>query len=284
MPSPRILIIGGVAGGASAATRARRMNEKARIILLEKDAYVSFANCGLPYHLGGVIQDRAKLLVAKPELFKKRFNIEVRIRHEALAIDRATKTVRIRDHVAGADYEESYDKLILAPGAAPLIPDVPGVRARGVHSLRNIEDMDRILAQLPAVRQVAVVGAGFIGLEVAEQLKERGLDVTLIEKLGQVLPPLDAEMAEPLRRELLRHGVRLISGSGFKAIRESAGAATGVVLEDGVTVDADLVILGLGVRPSNQLAVAAGLGVGHAVAGDAACTLGGHQTMGAEAH
>ena len=260
--SPKILIIGGVAGGASAATRARRMNEQARIIMLEKDAYVSFANCGLPYHLGGVIQDRAKLLVAKPEMFKKRFNVEVRVRHEALAIDRAKKTVRIRDHVAGTEYDESYDKLIVAPGAAPLIPDVPGVRAQGVHSLRNIEDMDRILTQLPSVKKVAVVGAGFIGLEVAEQLKERGLDVTLIEKIGQVLPPLDGEMAEPLRRELLRHGIRLISGSGFSAIRESAGAATGVVLENGVTVEADLIILGLGVRPYNQLAVAAGLGVG----------------------
>lgn len=260
--SPKILIVGGVAGGASAATRARRMNEQARIIMLEKDAYVSFANCGLPYHLGGVIQDRAKLLVAKPEMFKKRFNIEVRIRHEALAIDRTKKSVRIRDHVAGTEYDEPYDKLILAPGAAPLIPDVPGVRAQGVHSLRNIEDMDRILAQLPSVKKVAVVGAGFIGLEVAEQLKERGLDVTLVEKIGQVLPPLDTEMAEPLRRELLRHGIRLISGSGFSAIRETAGKATGVVLEDGVTVEADLIILGLGVRPYNQLAVAAGLGVG----------------------
>ncbi|MEY3530867.1 MAG: hypothetical protein RLZ70_1935, partial [Verrucomicrobiota bacterium] len=123
-PSPKILIVGGVAGGASAATRARRMNEQARIIMLEKDAYVSFANCGLPYHLGGVILDRAKLLVAKPEMFKKRFNIEVRVRHEALAIDRTTKTVRIRDHQAGTEYTESYDKLILAPGAAPLLPDV----------------------------------------------------------------------------------------------------------------------------------------------------------------
>ena len=182
--SPKILIVGGVAGGASAATRARRLNEQARIIMLEKDGFVSFANCGLPYHLGGVIQDRAKLLVAKPEMFKKRFNIEVRVRHEALSIDRAKKTVRIRDHAAGTEYDESYDKLILAPGAAPLIPDVPGVRAQGVHSLRNIEDMDRILAQLPSVKKVAVVGAGFIGLEVAEQLKERGLDVTLIEKVG----------------------------------------------------------------------------------------------------
>ena len=260
--SPKILIVGGVAGGASAATRARRMNEQARIIMLEKDAYVSFANCGLPYHLGGVIQDRAKLLVAKPEMFKKRFNVEVRVRHEALAIDRAKKTVRIRDHVAGTEYDESYDKLILAPGAAPLIPDVPGVRAQGVHSLRNIEDMDRILTQLPSVKKVAVVGAGFIGLEVAEQLKERGLDVTLIEKVGQVLPPLDTEMAEPLRRELLRHGIKLISGSGFSAIRENNGTATGVVLDNGSVVEADLIVLGLGVRPYNQLAIAANLTVG----------------------
>ncbi len=260
--SPKILIVGGVAGGASAATRARRMNERARIIMLEKDAYVSFANCGLPYHLGGVIQDRAKLLVAKPEMFKKRFNIEVRVRHEALAIDRTTKTVRIRDHQAGTEYTETYDKLILAPGAAPLLPDVPGVRAAGVHTLRNIEDMDRILTQLPSVQKVAVVGAGFIGLEVAEQLKERGLVVTLIERGGQVLPPLDGEMAEPLRRELLRHGVELISGTGFTAIRETAGKASGVVLEDGRVVEADLIVLGLGVRPYNQLAVSAGLAVG----------------------
>ncbi|MEY3959193.1 MAG: hypothetical protein RJA37_1796 [Verrucomicrobiota bacterium] len=261
-PSPKILIVGGVAGGASAATRARRMNENASIVMLEKDSHVSFANCGLPYHIGGAIQDRAKLLVAKPELFRKRFNVDVRVRHEALSIDRAKKTVRVRDHAAGTEYDESYDKLILAPGAAPLIPDVPGVRAKGVHSLRNIEDMDRILAQLPSAKQVAVVGAGFIGLEVAEQLKERGLEVTLVERSGQVLPPLDAEIAEPLRRELLRNGVRLISGTGFTAIRESAGKATGVVLENGTTVDADMVILGLGVRPYNQLAVGAGLGVG----------------------
>ena len=260
--SPRILIVGGVAGGASAATRARRMNEQANIVMLEKDSHVSFANCGLPYHIGGAIQDRAKLLVAKPELFRKRFNVDVRVRHEAVAIDRAGKKVRVRDHAKGTEYDEPYDKLILAPGAAPLIPDVPGVRSKGVHSLRNIEDMDRILAQLPTVRKVAVVGAGFIGLEVAEQLKERGLEVTLIEKSGQVLPPLDGEITEPLRRELLRNGIRLISGTGFTAIRESAGSATGVVLENGTTVEADMVILGLGVRPYSQLASAAGLGVG----------------------
>ena len=262
MSSPKILIIGGVAGGASAATRARRSNENATIIMLEKDGYVSFANCGLPYHMGGAIQDRAKLLVARPELFKNRFNIEVRVRNEALAIDRKAKVVRVRDHVKGVDYDESYDRLILAPGAAPFLPDVPGVRAKGVHTLRNIEDMDRILLELTSARRVAVVGAGFIGLEVAEQLRERGLHVTLIERSGQVLPPLDAEMAEPLRRELLRNGIELVAGTGFTAIAERQGQATGVVLENGKTIAADLVILGLGVRPSNRLAVEAGLEVG----------------------
>lgn len=259
---PKILIVGGVAGGASAATRARRMNDKARIILLEKDSHVSFANCGLPYHIGGAIQDRAKLLVAKPEMFRKRFNIEVRARHEALAIDRAAKTVRIRDHAEGREYTESYDKLILAPGAAPLMPDIPGIRAKGVHSLRNLDDMDRIIADLATARRTVVVGAGFIGLEVAEQLRERGLDVTLVEKVGQVMPPLDAEMAEPLRRELLHRGVKLVSGSGLAALRERDGRVTGVTLENGATVEADLVVLGLGVRPMNKLAVEAGLSVG----------------------
>ena len=262
MHSPKILIIGGVAGGASAATRARRSNEHASIVMLEKDGFVSFANCGLPYHLGGVIQDRAKLLVAKPELFQKRFNIDVRIRHEAISINREAKTVRVRDHAQGRDYDEPYDRLILAPGAAPLMPDVPGIRAQGVHSLRNIEDMDKIMGELSQARHVAVVGGGFIGLEVAEQLRERGLAVTLVERSPQVLPPLDPEMAEPLRRELLRHGITLITETGFTAIAEKNGKATGVVLANGKTVDADMVILGLGVRPSNRLAVESGLTIG----------------------
>lgn len=262
-PSPRIVIIGGVAGGASAATRARRMNERAKIVLLEKDSHVSFANCGLPYHIGGAIQDRAKLLVAKPELFRNRFAIDVRVRHEALAIDRKAKVVRIRDHAKGVEYDEPYDKVILAPGAAPLVPDLPGVRAPGVHSLRNIEDMDRILADLPGVRRAAVVGGGFIGLEVAEQLRERGLEVTLVERNPQVLPPLDPEMAERLRRELLAHGVSVRLGSGLAGVETAAnGRASGVRLENGEVIPADLVILGLGVRPSNRLAVEAGLDIG----------------------
>jgi len=263
MPSPRILIIGGVAGGASAATRARRSNERASIVMLEKDSHVSFANCGLPYHIGGAIQDRAKLLVAKPELFRDRFAIDVRVRHEALSIDRKARRVRVRDHAKGAEYDEPYDKLILAPGAAPLVPDLPGVRAPGVHSLRNIEDMDGILADLPGVRRAAVVGAGFIGLEVAEQLRERGLEVTLVDRNPQVLTPLDPEMAERLRRELLAHGVEVRLGSGLAAVETRAdGRASGVRLQDGSVIAADLVILGLGVRPSNRLAAEAGLDIG----------------------
>jgi NADPH-dependent 2,4-dienoyl-CoA reductase/sulfur reductase-like enzyme/rhodanese-related sulfurtransferase len=261
--APRILIIGGVAGGASAATRARRMNERASIVMLEKDGYVSFANCGLPYHIGGAIQDRAKLLVAKPEMFRQRFNIDVRVRHEALAIDRQAKVVRIRDHAQGVVYDEPYDKLILAPGAAPLMPDLPGVRAPGVHSLRNLEDMDRILGDLPGVRRAAVVGGGFIGLEVAEQLRERGMEVALVERNDQVLPPLDPEMAERLRRELLAHGVQVRLGSGLAGVETRAdGRASGVRLDNGAVIPADLVILGLGVRPSNRLAVEAGLDIG----------------------
>lgn len=261
--SPRILIIGGVAGGASAATRARRMNERASIVMLEKDSYVSFANCGLPYHIGGVIQDRAKLLVAKPELFRSRFAIDVRVRHEALSIDRQAKVVRVRDHAKGIEYDEPYDKLILAPGAAPLMPDLPGLRAPGVHTLRNIEDMDRILADLPKVRRAAVVGGGFIGIEVAEQLRERGIEVSLMDRNPQVLTPLDPEMAERLRRELLAHGVKVFLGSGLAAVETgSDGRASGVRLADGSLVPADLVLLGLGVRPSNQLAVDAGLDIG----------------------
>ncbi len=168
------MIVGGVAGGASAATRARRMNEQARIIMFEKDAYVSFANCGLPYYLGGEIQERAKLLVATQELFEKRFRIEVRTRQEVTAIDRAAKTVTVENHVTGEVYRQHYDKLILAPGANPLTPPLPGLNARGVFTLRNLHDTDRIAAALPQARRAVVVGGGFIGLEVAEQFRARG--------------------------------------------------------------------------------------------------------------
>ncbi|MCE9636350.1 MAG: FAD-dependent oxidoreductase [Planctomycetes bacterium] len=260
--TPTILIVGGVAGGASAATRARRMNEHARIVMFEKDAYVSFANCGLPYHLGGEIPDREALLVAKPELFEKRFRIEVRTRTEVLSIDRAARTVQVKDHATGKVSTEHFDKLILAPGAAPIVPSMPGANAKGVFTLRNLDDTDRIAAAMPAAKHAVVVGGGFIGLEVAEQFRHRGMNVTLVEMQPQVLPLLDAEMAEPLHREIETRGVRLELGRGIASIEEKDGAAAAVVLTDGTRVPADLVLLGLGVRPNVKLAQDAGLALG----------------------
>ena len=257
-----IVIVGGVAGGASAATRARRVNEQAHIIMFEKDAYVSFANCGLPYYLGGEIQDRAKLLVATQELFEKRFRLDVRTRQEVVAIDRTVKTVTVENHVTGEIYRQHYDKLILAPGASPLTPPLPGLRSHGVFTLRNLDDTDRIAAAVPHAKRAVVVGGGFIGLEVAEQFNERGLQVALVEMLPQVLPLLDTEMAEPLHREIEAHGIRLELGRGIAAVEETAGTATGVVLSDGTHLPADIVLLGLGVRPSAKLAVDAGLQIG----------------------
>jgi NADPH-dependent 2,4-dienoyl-CoA reductase/sulfur reductase-like enzyme/rhodanese-related sulfurtransferase len=262
MSSPRIVIVGGVAGGASAAARARRVNEQARIIVFERDAHISFANCGLPYYFGGEISDRESLLVASPELFEKRFRIDVRVRHEVVAIDRAAQTVRVRNLATGAETSEPYDRLILSPGASPIIPDLPGVGAEGVHTLRTIEDMDRIAAALPAARCAAVIGAGYIGLEVAEQFRRRGLDVTVIEREPQVLPFLDREMAEPVQREIEANGVTLALGQGFAAIEAPEGAARAVILEDGSRIPADIVLLGVGVRPNVALAQAAGLRIG----------------------
>lgn len=260
--SPTILIVGGVAGGASAAARARRMNEQARIVIFERDAYVSFANCGLPYYIGGEIKDRDKLLIAKPALFARRFRIEVRTRQEVMSIDRDTKTVTVTDHATGRDYEERYDKLILAPGASPFVPPVPGIDADGVFTLRNLEDADRIAEAMPNAQRAVVVGGGYIGLEAAEQFRRRGLDVALVEMLPQVMPFLDAEMAEPLHRQLEYNGVRLELGRAIASVEEKDGLATAVVLADRTRLPADLVLLGVGVRPNVQLAVGAGLEIG----------------------
>mgnify|MGYP000945832482 CR=1 FL=1 len=193
--SPKIVIVGGVAGGASAAARARRVNERARIVVYERDAYISFANCGLPYYFGGEITDRNSLLVASPELFDARFRIEVNVRHEVLSIDRAARTVTVEDLATGGRFVETFDKLILSPGATPIMPPLPGMDAKGVFSLRTIEDMDRIAAALPDARRAVVVGAGYVGLEVAEQFVRRGLEVTVVELQPQILPFLDREMA-----------------------------------------------------------------------------------------
>lgn len=260
----RIVIVGGVAGGASAATRARRVNEQAQIILFEKDEHVSFANCGLPYHIGGEIPQREKLLVATPELFRQRFNIDVRTRQEVTAIDRQRQVVQVLDHAANKRYEQPYDRLILAPGASPIVPPMEGVDASNVFTLRNLVDTDAILASIAERRpeRAVVVGAGFIGLEMVEQLVQRGLAVSLVELQDQVLPPLDPEMAYPLREALERHDVELHLGKGIAGLRLEGGQAATVRLDNGDELPADLVLLGLGVRPNTKLAQDAGLVLG----------------------
>ncbi|QCX73990.1 Coenzyme A disulfide reductase [Streptomyces sp. YIM 121038] len=252
----KVVIVGGVAGGMSAATRLRRLEEDAEIVVLERGAHVSYANCGLPYYLGGVIEERDALLLQTPEALRARFGLDVRVRSEAVSIDLAARTVRVRDLVGGGEYEEAYDRLVLSPGARPFVPDLPGIeRAR---TLRDVADADRVAADLDAgARTAVVVGAGFIGVEAAENLRERGLTVTLVELADQVLPPLDAEMAAPLTTELRAHGVRVELGAQPAAVGPDQ-----VTLADGRTLAADLVVLAIGVRPETALARAAGLAVG----------------------
>lgn len=260
-----IVVVGGVAGGASAATRARRMNESAEIILLEKDEYVSFANCGLPYYIGDEITDRSKLLVATAEFLTKRFRLDVRTRNEAIRIDRERKVVEIIDHATDRSYEQSYDKLILAPGASPLVVPMEGADATNVFTLRNVADTDEIRAVVDSgkVKQACVVGAGYIGLEMVEQLAHRGLKVSLAELQPQVLPPFDPEMVQPIVEELRKNNVAVFLGDGIQSIvTDGQGVATGVKLASGTTIEADLVLLGLGVRPNTRLASEAGLEIG----------------------
>jgi NADPH-dependent 2,4-dienoyl-CoA reductase/sulfur reductase-like enzyme/rhodanese-related sulfurtransferase len=258
----KLVIVGGVAGGASAAARARRLSEDAEVVLIERGPDVSFANCGLPYYLGGEIADRDKLLVVTPERLKARLNLDVRTRSSVEAIDRARKTVRVRDLATGREYEEPYDKLILAPGAAPIRPPLPGIDLPGVFTLRNLQDVDRIKERLDGgVRRAVVIGAGFIGLELVENLARRGVSTTVVELQDQVLPPFDKEMTTPVAQELAGRGVTLQLGQSAEAFEPAADGLT-VVLKSGRRLPAHLVVLGVGVRPESRLAVEAGLAVG----------------------
>ncbi len=260
----KVIIIGGVAGGASTAARLRRMDEKAEIIILERGPYISFANCGLPYHIGEVIEDRDKLLVVTPEKLKAMMNIDSRIRNEVTGIDRAKKIVTVKNLETGETYEEGYDKLVLSPGAAPIVPPLPGVDLPGVFTLRNLPDMDRIKAFVDEKKpaRAVVVGGGFIGLEIAENLVDRGVQVTLIEMLDQVMAPIDYEMAALVHQHLTFKRIRLALGDGLKAISTGAAGWLDVELSSGRKVDAEMVILSIGVRPENQLAKDAGLELG----------------------
>ena len=223
----KLVIVGGVAGGASAAARARRLSEDAQIVLLERGPEVSFANCGLPYYVGGSIAQREKLLVTTAERLHARFNLDVRTRSSVEAIDRAAKKVRVRDLASGREYEEGYDKLILAPGAAPLRPPIPGIDLPGIHTLRNLQDVDQIKARIDrGVKQAVVVGAGFIGLELVENLVRRNIATTVVELQDQVLPPLDKEMTTPILQTLAAKGVTVLlsqSAAGFERLPSTSG-------------------------------------------------------------
>ena len=258
----KLVIVGGVAGGASAATRARRLSEQAAIVLFERGPEVSFANCGLPYYIGGTIAERKKLLVTTPEQLRARFNLDVRTRSSVEAIDRGAKTVRVRDLASGREYDETYDKLILAPGAAPTRLPLPGIDLPGVFTLRNLQDTDRIRERVDqGVTQAVVVGAGFIGLELVENFVRRGVATTVVELQDQVLPPFDKEMTTPIARELAQRGVTLLLGQSAEAIEQTPGGLS-VRLTSCAQLPAQLVIVGVGVRPENKLAVDAGLDVG----------------------
>ncbi len=260
----RIVIVGGVAGGMSAATRARRMNEHASITVLEKGNYISFANCGLPYYLAGRIQSQDKLLLTNPQLVRKRFNIDVRIRHEAIRVDRQAKVVGGVDHATGKAFELPYDKLILAPGADAIVPPIDHVKAPNVFVLRSMEDTFAIEQWMKTRKpaKAVIVGAGFIGLEMAEALREKGIAVTLVEKAPHVLPPLDPQLVPWVEQELAKHEVRVIAGTGLSDLVGSGDLATAVELEDGRQIEADMVLLSIGVRPNTRLAKEAGLAIG----------------------
>lgn len=261
---PTIVVVGGVAGGASAAARARRCNETARIVIFEKDGYVSFANCGLPYYIGGEIAVREKLLVAPIERFRDRFNIDVHTGHAVETVDRARRVVSVRRVETGEVFEQPYDKLILAPGAAPIVPPIAGVDAPNVFTLRNLEDTDRIKAYIERheVRRAVVAGAGFIGLEMVEQLHGLGIPVGLVELAPQVLPPLDPEMAKFVQEELDKRNIDVDLGHGISGIKLREGRAEGVSLDNNASRQGDLIILAVGVRPNVQLAKDSGLVLG----------------------
>lgn len=261
--SKKVLIVGGVAGGASAAARLRRVDEKAEIIMLEKGQYISYANCGLPYYIGGAIRERKNLLVQTAQAMKARFNIDVRELSEVTRIDRQKKVVEVKDIRGGGTYEESYDVLVLSPGAAPVRPPIPGINSPNIYTLRDIPDTDSIKGFLDKKRpeSAVVVGGGFIGLEMAENLHAAGLKVDIVEALDQVMAPLDYEMASIIHNHIRSKGCGLHLKDGVKAF-EPEGSKTTVVLQSGSRIPADMIILSIGVRPNNSLAKEAGLEIG----------------------
>ena len=259
----KVVIVGGVAGGATAAARIRRLDEQAEIVVFERSGYISYANCGLPYYIGGVIEDAEELTLQTPESFFRRFRIHMKVRHEVTAIHPEKKTVSVKNLETGAIFEESYDKLLLSPGAKPVWPNLPGMDSDRLFTLRTVEDTLRIkeFVDQNKPRSAVMVGGGFIGLEVAENLRELGLEVTIVQRPKQLMNPFDADMAAFIHAEVRKHGVQLALGYSVAGFAEKNGGIE-VLLKDNAPLHADLVVLAIGVTPESQLAKEAGLALG----------------------
>lgn len=258
----KVIIVGGVAGGASAAARLRRLDEEAEIIMFERGEYISFANCGLPYYIGESIKERGKLLVQTPEAMKKRFNIDIRINSSVISIDTQNKVVKIESKDKGT-YEESYDSLILSPGARPMKPPIPGIESKGIFTLRNIPDTDSIKAYVDSskVKDAVVIGGGYIGVEMAENLKNRGLNVTLVEAAPHILAPFDSDMVTFAEKELSDNGINLILKDGVSEFKEECGKLI-TILKSGISIESDMVVLSIGVVPDTNFLKGSGIELG----------------------
>ncbi|WP_010677696.1 FAD-dependent oxidoreductase [Bacillus timonensis] len=257
--SKRVLIVGGVAGGASVAARVRRLDESAEVIMFEKGPHVSFSNCSLPYHLSGIVENSEKLVLMSPEMFKNRYNIEARVHQEVIRINRDKKTITVRDLSTDKTYEEQYDKLVLSPGAKPIRPNIEGINNSNVFTVRNVVDIERINSYLThnGIQDIAVIGGGFIGVEVAENLKLANYHVNLVEFANQVMAPFDYDMAQILHKEMMDHGVNLVLDDGLAQIGDGF-----ITTNSGKKVEAQAVVLAIGVRPETSLAKEAGLEIG----------------------
>ena len=257
----KVVIVGGVAGGATAAARIRRRDEQAEIVVFERSGYISYANCGLPYYIGGVITDQAELTLQTPESFWQRFRVDMRVRHEVIAIHPERKAVSVRNLSTGETFEESYDKLLLSPGAKPTQPELPGVGQ--VFTLRTVEDTLRIheFVKTHHPRSVVLAGGGFISLEMAENLRELGMEVTMVQRPKQLMNPFDPEMASFIHAKMRKKGVRLLLGHTVEGFEEAPGGVR-VLLKGAEPLEAELVVLAIGVTPDTQLAKEAGLELG----------------------
>ena len=259
----KVVIVGGVAGGATAAARIRRLDENAQIVVFERSGYISYANCGLPYYIGGVIEDPEELTLQTPESFFSRFRIHMKVHHEVTAIHPDRKTVAVKDLKSGEEFEESYDKLLLSPGAKPVWPDLPGMDSDKLFTLRTVEDTFRIkeFVEHNKPKSAVMVGGGFIGLEVAENLRELGMDVTIVQRPKQLMNPFDADMASFIHSEVRKHGVKLALGYSVEGFEEKDGGIN-VLMKNREAIHADMVVLAIGVTPESSLAKDAGLALG----------------------